>query len=298
MKKILLSVFALVMSAVAMANDDIIVLDSMYHKNPMGDITTKYTYLYDENGNQLLEAERSPKNDLLGFTRNIYENGLLVREESYTTATVTSDGNYLMEAYSENKYVDGILSEIYTYYYEPISGEYIGDSYVKIQKMQNGIPVDLVIYEMDEDGKWSELAKQIAVLNDKGQIAKSTMTIMYEGVEMNEVNTYEYDDHGYESKMTYTMEVMGMVYMNQTTYSENEYGIYDGPIRVTHFIEEEGKAKECTYIEDRFYGNLKTGINNILAPIKKSSAVYDLLGRKTSKSFRGIAIQNGKKFIK
>lgn len=119
-----------------------------------------------------------------------------------------------------------------------------------------------------------------------------------EGMELVNVETFEYDDHGYETLHTSIIETHGIT-MTGVQKHEYEYGIYDKPVKVINYYKpNDYSPMECSSVEEMLYSSIHTGIDSILSPAQSSSAIYDMMGREASNAFRGIVIQNGRKMLK
>lgn len=298
MKKIILSFLALAMSAVAMA-DDVVLLDSTYQKLPNGELIGKQFYSYDKDGKMLTDETADKDGNVELYNKYIYNaDGLVECIETYIKNNVS--GEFLKVGYYEyGNFVDGVSTEYFSHDYDKDTGEYIERGYMKVVKVENGVPTELEIYTRDDEkNEWKLGARHIFTLNDKGQIVKTVKNIYAEGMEAVDVETFEYDDHGYETVRITTFEAHGTTRTSVRKH-EYEYGIYDKPVKVTNYVKmDDDSPMECTYVEEMFYSSIHTGIDGILAPAQSSSVIYDMTGCEASNAFRGIVIQNGRKMLK
>lgn len=294
MKKILLSILTLAMSGVAMA-DDIIVMDSLYHEKPNGEVTNKEFYSYDQDGKILTMQMTRSDGSVMSIDKYIYNAvGLVERIDTYGKDNVT--GEFFMGAYFEYKnFVDGQPTENFAYKYDQTKDDFILISYTKVVKMENGVPVELEIY--DAQNGMTLGAHHVYTLNDKGQIEKKMINSYGDGMEGERIEIFEYDERGNVAVNTNTFEFMGIT-TNSVYKYEYEYGIYDTPVKITSYLKLDDAPMVCSSIEERFYSSLHTGIHNVMAPMQSSSAIYDMMGREVSEEFRGIVIQNGRKMVK
>lgn len=307
MKKILLMISAFLMAGMAGAQEideyKLPGLESMVVRNitsMTGETVTKTVFERDAEGkvvkilNYHMNGEAT---ELFERTEVSYNAaGQIAREDTYTA----TDGVFGLSARQDYSYdANGHAIEQLSYSLgenasagiqlegKTVSGGYVGN-----------IPASMTVYGWD-GSSWQQVSSLVQTFNAAGQVAKTTINMhvnqMGMDMEMQSVSVYEYDSHGYPTKITASTEMMGMNVGSSVTTYTNTYNAAGLPEVIKAVSDAMGQTTQV--ITNYYYGaGGSTGID----AIKRAAAAarfYSLDGKPINgvPTKAGVYILNGNK---
>ena len=233
-----------------------------------------YTYYYAE-GN--VESK---------YLRNYDDQGRLLSEGNYVMRDGEYVATYLEESEGQEWNEDG-LPTIVVIYEENDSGQLVL-RWKNFIYGYNGIyAVNRDEYVPDGAGGWTFCATIRPEYNSKGEEAKICMVEQWGGIVYNTTYLWEYDDHGWLTKVTFTCD-----------YKDNYENVYDNFYDANGVIEKRNVYKDGQFVETQYY---VWGDPNAVQGVKADNGTapwYDLSGRRLSTPpTKGIYIHKGRKIV-
>jgi hypothetical protein len=220
---------------------------------------TKTLHIYDDQGRRLRLEEYEMRNGEYVMT-NKWES-LEWNEKGIETAWIN---------YDEDENNPGQLVQTLKYI---------------IYRYSGSTPADYDVYMPDATGGWALYAKIRGEDNSKGELVKLYQEISWEGAFLTSTKLYEYDDHSWLTKETYTSDAWGNYEYNY----ENFYGA-DG------VIEKRNRYYNGQLSDTQFYVWGDPTHIQMMKADDTATPWYDLGGRRLSTPpTKGVLIHNGRK---
>ena len=226
-----------------------------------GNVETKTLYFYDDQGRQL-------------------------RVENYDMR----DGEYVMTAKQESLEwnEDGLVSTWISYTEDENNPGQLVPSLKYILYRYNGTyPADYDAYVPDGAGGWTFYATIRGEDNSKGELVKLYQEIPWGDMVYTSTKLYEYDDHSWVTKETYTSDAWG-------NYEYTYENFYDA----NGVTEKRNRYSDGQFLDTQYYvwGD-PTAVQGVKAD-DGTAPWYDLSGRRLSTPpTKGIYIHKGRKIV-
>ena len=226
-----------------------------------GTAETKTLHIYDDQGRRLRLEEYEMRNGEYVMT-NKWES-LEWNEKGLETAWIN---------YDEDENNPGQLVQTLKYIIYRYNGTY---------------PADYDVYAPDGDGGWALYATIRGEDNSKGELVKLYQEIPWGDMVYTSTKLYEYDDHSWVTKETYTSDAWG-------NYEYTYENFYDA----NGVIEKRNRYKDGQFLDIQYYvwGD-PTAVQGVKAA-DVTAPWYDLSGRRLSTPpTKGIYIHKGRKIV-
>ena len=226
-----------------------------------GNEESKMLYIYDDQGRLVREEEYEMRNGEYVMTYKMESEGQEWNEDGYPTTYIE---------YTEDKNNPGQLVPEYKYF---------------VYRYQGINAIDYEYYYTDGAGGWTYYGTVKPEFDSKGRVVKLIQEIPWKGAVVTSIKIWEYDDHDWYTKITYTSN-----YWDDYEYTYENF--YDA----NGVIEKRNCYKDGQFVDTYYY---VWGDPTAVRGVKADDAAapwYDLSGRRLSTPpTKGMFIHNGRK---
>ena len=289
MKKIYLSLLGVMTTLTVCAQLQISTSYTAYTVDPVtNEKTGQWDYIY-ENG--LLTEEHATYYHAEGNeeykTLYIYDDqGRLLRMEDYEMR----DGEYVMTYKREDtEYNENGFIAISTEYTEDENnpGQLVPEWKLFVYRYNGMDAIDYEFYYTDGAGGWTYYGTVKPEFDSKGRVVKLIQEIPWKGAVVTSIKIWEYDDHDWYTKITYTSN-----YWDDYEYTYENFYDANGVIEKRNCYKD-GQFEDTYY----FVWGDPTAVQGVKAA-DVTAPWYDLSGRRLSTPpTKGVYIHKGRKIV-
>ena len=289
MKKIYLSLLGVMTTLTVCAQLQISTSYTAYTVDPVtNEKTGQWDYIY-ENG-KIMEEHTiyyQAEGNVEYKTLYIYnDQGRLLRQEDYEMR----DGEYVMTYKREDtEYNENGFIAISTEYTEDENnpGQLVPEWKLFVYRYNGMDAIDYEFYYTDGAGGWTYYGTVKPEFDSKGRVVKLIQEIPWKGAVVTSIKIWEYDDHDWYTKITYTSN-----YWDDYEYTYENFYDANGVIEKRNCYKD-GQFEDTYY----FVWGDPTAVQGVKAA-DVTAPWYDLSGRRLSTPpTKGVYIHKGRKIV-